>query len=87
MPSVGLPSNAELVPILISALKALGGEGNNDQIRAEVIRVMNLTPEIVNEIHSGHRTKLEYKLAWARTLAKQKGLIISAGRMAWKINS
>ena len=46
---------------------------------------MGLTPEVVNKIHSGSRTELEYKLAWARTLAKQKGLIANAGRMTWKV--
>jgi restriction system protein len=86
MPSSDLPSNADLIPLVISALKALGGQGSNNQIRVEIINSMNLSPEVVNRIHSGTRTELEYKLAWARTLAKQKGLIISVGRMTWKIN-
>jgi len=86
MPSSDLPSNADLIPMVISALKALDGQGSNDQIRLEVINSMHLSPEVVNKIHSGTRTELEYKLAWARTLAKQKGFIISAGRMTWKIN-
>ena len=86
MPTSQLPSNADLVPIVISALNALGGQGSNDQIRSEVIKSMNLSSEAVNKIHSGTRTELEYKLGWARTIAKQKGLITSTGRMMWKIN-
>jgi len=85
MPTTDLPANADLIPIVIAALKTIGGSGTNDQIRTEVIKAMGLTHEVVNKIHSGSRTELEYKLAWARTLAKQKGLIANPGRMTWKI--
>jgi len=80
-----LPANADLIPFVLEALKNLGGKATNDQIRAEVIKAMNLSSEVVNKIHSGSRTELEYKLAWARTLAKQKGVLENAGRMTWKI--
>ena len=86
MSSFELPSNADLIPVVVAALKAMGGSGTNDQIRAEVIKAMDLSPEVVHRIHSGTRTELEYKLAWARTLAKQKGLIANTGRMTWKVN-
>ena len=81
-----LPANADLIPIVVDAIKALGGQGTNEQIRAEVIKAMNLSSSVTSKIHSGSRTELEYKLAWARTLAKQKGLIANAGRMTWKVN-
>jgi len=86
MPTSDLPANADLIPIVVAALKTIGGSGTNDQIRAEVVKAMGLTPEVVDKIHSGSRTELEYKLAWARTLAKQKGLISTTGRMMWKIS-
>ena len=82
-----LPANAELIPFVVGALTNLGGKATNDQIRVEVIKSMNLPPELVNKMHSGTRTELEYKLAWARTLAKQKGIIESSGRMTWKLVS
>ena len=86
MSSIELPSNADLIPVVVAALTTMGGSGTNDQIRAEVIKALDLSPEVVQTIHSGARTELEYKLAWARTLAKQKGLISSTGRMMWTIN-
>jgi restriction system protein len=86
MSTSDLPANSDLIPIVVAALKTIGGSGTNDQIRAEVIKAMSLTPEVSNKIHSGSRTELEYKLAWARTLAKQKGLIVNEGRMTWKIS-
>lgn len=84
MSSSELPANADLIPIVIEALKKLGGQGKNEEIRVEAIKLLNLSPEIYLKIHKGTRTEFEYKLAWARTLAKQKGLITNVGRMTWK---
>lgn len=81
------PSNSELSIHVVNALKTLGGNGSNDQIRQEVIKALNLAEEDVLRIHSGKRTVLEYKLAWARTIAKQKNLIQPTGRMNWKLAS
>jgi restriction system protein len=85
MPNSELPSNAELASSVVSAIRALGGFATNEQIRQEVIRSLDLSPDLVAEVHSGGRTRLEYKLAWARTIAKQRRLIESSGRMAWKL--
>lgn len=82
-----LPSNSDLSALVVNALKALGGSGSNDQIRLEVIRALKLPQEDILRIHSGKRTVLEYKLAWARTIAKQRHLIQSIGRMNWKLTS
>ena len=67
------------------ALKQSGGEASNEAIREFVIQHLELTSDEVAQIHSGKRTKLEYKLAWARTIAKQSGLISSAGPSRWKL--
>lgn len=67
------------------AVKESGGQASNEAIREFVIQHLELSSDAVAEIHSGNRTKLEYKLAWGRTIAKQKGLISSAGKCQWKI--
>jgi len=85
MSSKGIPQNADLALIVVMALKQSGGEASNEAIREFVIQYLELTSNEVEEIHSGKRTKLEYKLAWARTIAKQKGLISSAGPSRWKL--
>lgn len=87
MASDVFPSNSELSVHVVNALKTLGGNGNNEQIRQEVIKALQLSGEDILRIHSGKRTVLEYKLAWARTIAKQNNLIQSAGRMTWKLTS
>lgn len=80
-----MPDSSTLVNAVVVALRELGGHGTNDQIRMAVISKLNLPSEVVTEIHTGTRTKLEYKLAWARTIAKQKGLIAPVGRMTWAL--
>jgi restriction system protein len=81
------PSNLELSVYVVKALETLGGSGSNEQIRQEVAKALQLSKEVTVRIHSGKRTVLEYKLAWARTIAKQKNLIQPMGRMNWKLTS
>lgn len=87
MSSKGIPQNAELALIVVTALKQFGGKASNEDIREFVIQYLDLTSNEVDEIHSGRRTKLEYKLGWARTIAKQKGLISSEGKGNWTVVS
>ncbi len=87
MSSKGIPQNADLALIVVMALKESGGKASNEAIREFVIQYLELTSNEVEELHSGKRTKLEYKLAWARTIAKQKGLILSDGKCRWKVVS
>jgi len=79
-----IPPNAELVKYVLEAIEHHGGTAKNQEIRQYVINTLGLSDEVISEIHSGSRTKLEYQLAWARTIAKQKKLIQSSGRMNWK---
>jgi restriction system protein len=79
-----LPKSADLLQPLLRALKN-GVVLTNDQIRNEVARELSLTPEQLNQIHSGSRTELEYRLAWARTNAKGRKLIESPKRECWQI--
>ena len=81
----GIRQNADLTLIVVMALKQSGGEASNEAIREFVIQHLELTGDEVAEIHSGKITKLEYKLAWARTIAKQKGLISRAGNSRCKL--
>ena len=60
-----LPKSVDLLQPLLRALKN-GVVLTNDQIRNEVARELSLTSEQLNQIHSGSRTELEYRLAWAK---------------------
>jgi hypothetical protein len=85
MSSKGIPQNADLALIVVMGIRESGGEASNEAIREFVIHYLELTSDEVGQIHSGKRTNLEYKLGWARTLAKQKGLISRAGKCRWRL--
>ena len=71
----------------IIALKKLDGICTNDEILDVVIKLLNLSNEIINYPHGikGSMTELEYQLMWARTALKHLGLIINPERAKWDL--
>ena len=82
------PTYTTLIKPVFEALVQLGKSGSNDEIRDVVIKIMDLSDEIVDEPHKGisnQRTELEYQLAWARTYLKKFGAITNSERGIWII--
>ncbi len=79
-----IPKSQELIEPLLRVLNSQGLLSNSE-IRDEVGRLLELSEELKGIIHSGSRSELEYRLAWARTNAKSKGLIQSPKREHWQI--
>jgi restriction system protein len=79
-----IPKSPDLIKPILLTLKE-GEVLHNNEIRERVSRLLGLNAEQLKQIHSGSRTEFEYRLAWARTNAKSKGLIDSPKRMHWKI--
>jgi len=79
-----IPKSQDLIKPLLKVLNSRGPL-NNLEIREEVGRLLEITEEAKGVIHSGSRSELEYRLAWARTNAKSKGLIQSPKREHWQI--
>ena len=70
----------------LQALKAKGGSASNDEMLEEVIKQQRYSDDIVNKPHEdGRRTKLDYRLAWARTYLKHVGAVERSGRAVWAI--
>lgn len=69
----------------LQALKRLGGSGSITEIEEAVIQVLGLSNDAANEIHSGTKTKLSYRLAWARTYLKNYELITNSSRGVWAL--
>ncbi|AHJ13537.1 restriction endonuclease [Sulfurospirillum multivorans] len=69
----------------IHSLKQLGGSGSIDEIEEKVIEILHLTEAEINDIHRGNTTKLEYRLAWARTYLKRYGLLDNSARGIWAL--
>lgn len=54
------------------------------EIERGVADLLQLDPELRTRVHSGNRTSLGYKLAWARTRAKKSGLLERIGPSLWR---
>lgn len=85
-----IPSNEQLLEPVYNAIIELGGSGTNKEIYDHVRKSLNLPEEAVNILHKGHtvKTELQYRIEWARTMLKQKGLINNnTKRGVWTIIS
>lgn len=69
----------------LEALRNLGGSGGLAEIEEQVVSILNLSEEEVNEIHRESRTKLTYRLAWARNYLKRYGLLENSARGIWSL--
>ena len=80
-----LPKSQDLLLPVLTCLGKGSGPLSNRDISTHVSQALNLGPELISLIHSGTRTELEYRLAWARTKAKSRGWIKSEKRESWEI--
>lgn len=71
---------------ILLALRDLGGSGSIEEINEKCVALRALTEEqqAVQE-KRGNRSEVEYRLAWARTLAKALGLIVNSDRGVWAL--
>ena len=67
------PTHLDLIVPTIKALKEMGGTATPSEITNKVIELEGYSEEIQTEAQKGdgYRTKLEYRLAWARTYMKK----------------
>ena len=61
-----------LIEVLIDNPSGLGSK----EIDEEVARKLSIDPSLLAIVHSGTRTEFAYRLAWARTKAKKRKLIM-----------
>ena len=77
MVEVRVPNRVELINPTLQALQKLGGSGNNQEIHDQVVADLVLTEEQIAQPHEPGRrspTRIQYRLAWARTDLKMYGL-------------
>jgi len=82
-----LPKYLDLVNPLLKVLTEAGRPLTNSEIESAIIDDLGIPDSLVKKIHSGQRTELQYRLAWARTKAKSSGKIISPKRETWTIKN
>ncbi len=82
-----VPQYDRLFNPLLDALKALGGSASIVELDEEVTKRLKLSPAEISEPHNDRYTKLEYRLAWARTYLKHYGLLDNSSRGVWVLTS
>ncbi len=80
-----LPKYQDLIAPMLRVLEKAEKPLSNSQIVEGVIADLDIPAHLSSAIHSGNRTELQYRLAWARTKAKSSGLIESPARETWCI--
>jgi restriction system protein len=81
------PSSTELTKAVLGVLVKLGGSGTVEQLDKEVTGLFDLSDDLKSKMRSNNRSEIQYRLAWVRTRAKQKGLITRESPKFWKITN
>ena len=82
-----LPKYQDLIQPILLVLSRAEKLLSNAEIELGVVAELGVPAHLVSLIHSGNRTELQYRLAWARTKAKSTGWLISPKRETWEITS
>ena len=80
-----VPNYDELFNPLLQAIRELGGSASVSEQEIKVAEILRLTEKDVTEIHRGNRTKLSYRLAWARNYLKRFGVLENSQRGVWAL--
>ena len=80
------PSKANLMDAIVVVLSNAGGTLSTASINEEVSRLLNLPKELLEEEDTNcSGTAYSYKMRWARTELKQRGIIVNPKRGIWKL--
>jgi restriction system protein len=83
-----VPTYDALILPILHALKNLGGSGTIEEINSEVLRLLNLSDEVLNVLHGNtSKSEVEYRAGWTRTYLKKYGLIENSARGVWVLTS
>lgn len=84
------PTFYQLMNPLLESLRQLGGSGSIDEIYEKVVQIETIPDEVLNQLHNPEKssqTKVEYRLAWARTYLKKYGYIENSSRGVWALTN
>lgn len=80
-----MPTSSELSGSLLKILAQHPNGLTVSEIDRAVIQDLQIGPELANQIRSGNRTEIQYRLAWCRTKAKKQGLVERNSPSTWKL--
>ncbi len=84
---MAVPKYDDLFNPLLRAMHSLGGSASISEQEDNVASILNLSEKEIAEIHKGNRTKLSYRLAWARNYLKRFGVLYNSQRGVWALTS
>lgn len=84
---MAIPKYDGLFNPLLNAMRQLGGSASVSEQEDKVAELLKLSDSEVAEIHRGNRTRLSYRLAWARTYLKRAGLLENSARGVWALTA
>jgi restriction system protein len=82
-----VPTYDGLFNPLLRAMRELGGSASVAEQEDKVVQLLNLSEQEASEIHRGNRSKLSYRLAWARNYLKRAGLLENSARGVWALTA
>jgi restriction endonuclease Mrr len=80
-----MPTSVELSASLLKILAQHPNGLTVNEIDQAVIQDLGINSELANQIRSGNRTEVKYRLAWCRTKARQQGLVERKPPNTWKL--
>jgi restriction endonuclease Mrr len=80
-----MPTSSQLSGSLLKILAQCPNGLTVSEIDQAVIQDLEIGSEIANQIRSGNRTEIKYRLAWCRTKAKKQGLVERKSPNIWKL--
>jgi len=84
---MAIPTYDNLFNPLLVAIRQLGGSASISEQERVVAEILRLTDKEIAEIHRGNRTKLSYRLAWARNYLKRYGVLDNSTRGIWSLTA
>jgi len=82
---IELPNHMMLIKPTLYILKTAQRDLSVKEIEEAIIKELEIPMHLAQKIHSGNRTELQYRLAWARTKLRSQGLIENPQKGKWKI--
>ena len=82
-----MPSSDELEKTLLIILSKSKVPMETSEMVTAVGNYLFLSPELYEVRRADNRRELNYRMAWARTHAKEKGLIENVGKGLWCLSS
>lgn len=80
-----VPTVAALLWPTLQAVREIGGSGTLDEVNDRVVAREDFSEEQQAILHKdGPRSKIEYRLAWARTYLKGMSLLENSERGVWE---